>query len=320
MGLVLATMALVAGCGSSTTVGTGDGPATTIAGEPVADLSSCAHVVGAEVSVAGGATGSPSPTAALHDFLATNATGRALRTATFEVAKPPPSDQPIQMVGNDGETTTVVTPDERWFVHLGTDGRPTAVAGVVHMGSGGWIVTDLELCQLGAPNGATATTGAGSLTADLSCSSDEGAVAGAMMSTGTDATGAATATQAVHDYLVTSPAVTPPIASLRTATFEPASRPRSDEPVQAVTSAGTVPAVAVGGTGAVSTDLTTTTSAIPNQWFVHRGADGRVTAVIEVSNHGTGWIVGTFEYCMPGVGAPGGTTRTTASTTVMGGG
>ena len=155
-----ASVVLVTACGSSSTVGTAGAPATTTTrAEPVADLSACAHVVGAETSVGGDAAGSPSPTAALHDFLATNPSGRALRRADFESAQPPPSFQPVQMVGQDGESTTIATPDERWFVHLGTDRRPSAVAGVVRLGSGGWVVTEFELCQAGPVSGrSTATT------------------------------------------------------------------------------------------------------------------------------------------------------------------
>jgi hypothetical protein len=161
-------------------------------------------------------------------------------------------------------------------------------------------------------SGDASTTLTGSLTADLNCGSEGAAVAGAMMSKAATATGSATPAQAIHDYLATSPAIAPPIASLRTATFEPARPPRTDGPVQGVTSAGTVPVGVVGG------DPTATAHEPQLQWFVHRGTAGRVSAVIVVSNDGVGWMVGTFEYCMPGVEAPGGPTQTTTSTTIMG--
>lgn len=155
-------------------------------------------------------------------------------------------------------------------------------------------------------NAGRATT-AGTLVADLNCSGDGVAVAAAMVSNAPP-TGAATAADAVHDFLTTQTSV----ASMRGDRFEPSRPPSSYGPVQGVTAAT---AVRVSTTSVARTS----TPPVHVQWFVHLGPDGQVSAVVNASDTGKGWLVGTFEYCQPGVGAPRGTTQTTASTTIAGG-
>ncbi len=151
--------------------------------------------------------------------------------------------------------------------------------------------------------GGPATTTAGTLVADLDCPGE--GVAGAGMSVAAGAVGADTSAEALHQYLASSPAA----STLRNATFEPAQPPHGFGPVQGVTEAT---AVEVSTTSVAPTS----TAPVHLQWFVHLGADGRVTATISTSDTGRGWMVGAFEYCQPGTRPPEGATATTMQAAV----
>ncbi len=162
--LVLATMALAAGCGSSSVVGTSGGPATTQAGPLTADLD-CGS--GGQ-AMAGMSTTAPSATAAaaLHDYLTTSPAAASLRTATFVPAQTPRGFGPVQAVTAETAGVTAASAPRppavdqvQFFAHQGPDGRVTAVFGAVHL-SRGWAAGTFAYCQPGTrpPDGATATT------------------------------------------------------------------------------------------------------------------------------------------------------------------
>jgi hypothetical protein len=149
--------------------------------------------------------------------------------------------------------------------------------------------------------GVAGTTVLGPLVAELSASCPGFAASALDYASGA---GVSSPDQALQQFLTT-----PAGASVRGETFDPAQPPPSS-PVQSVVGS---PGVATATTAPTYRGTPPTLTEPAPRWYAHRDADGRVTAVIEVSALDPAhWTVDELRVCTTGPDA-GGATETTMS-------